>query len=152
MSWYFLGALSRQRCTTQHPWRFIEICAVSPFHALFYLHAALHDLFVHVHLVLLELVAQTALDHVVAVGVRAERRDVASQRVHDVLQHVGLVLAHLDQLLHGARAVHIERGVDDLVLHLPELETSLDTNGSYHFAPLLDAAHVQQFLEEVVSE
>lgn len=84
------------------------------------LHAALDDLLEDVDAILVGHVLETALDDVVAVGVRAEAGDVPAQRVHDVLHHVRLV-AHLDEALHAARAVHVVGGVHDVALHLLQL-------------------------------
>ena len=85
-----------------------------------HINAAVDHLLEDVDAVLLGHVLQAALDDVVAVGVRAEVGDVPAQRVHDGLHHVRL-LAHLDQALYAARAVHVVGGVHDLVLHLVQL-------------------------------
>ena len=87
------------------------------------LHAALDDLLEDIDAILVGHVLETALDDVVAVGVRAEVGDMSAQRVHDGLHHVRL-LAHLDQALHAARAVHVVGGVHDLVLYLVQLRSS----------------------------
>ena len=118
MSWYFFGAESRQRWTTQQPCRCVEIWDERK--RACYLHAALDDLLEDVDAVLVGHVLETALDDVVAVGVGAETGDVAAQRVHDVLHHVRLV-AHLDESLHAARAVDVVGGVHDVALHLLQL-------------------------------
>lgn len=112
------GARSRQRCTTQQPWRCVEIWLEAAPHPD--LDAGLDDLLEDLGAVLLRHELQAALDDVVAVGVRGELGDVAVQRLHDHLDHVGL-LAHLDEPLHAARAVHVQRGLDDLVLHAAQL-------------------------------
>ena len=115
-----------------------------------YAHAALHDLLEHIDAILLRHVLQTALDDMVPVGVGAETGDVSSQRIHDVLHHIRL-LALLYETLHRARSVHVVGCLDDLVLHLLQLEMR-HLADTHHFASLLGRADVQQFLEEIVSE
>lgn len=58
---------------------------------------------------------------------------------------------YMNQLLHTTRSMHVFRGFAKLALHHDELHSPAKSK-TYELSPLLIAAHLQNLLEEIVSE